>query len=144
MLSKLSFICVLATSAACANTGLYFQSVVPRLADPSHDNSVVPIAVPPFSEACRAPLELCTLRGADRSSPHVGVHEKLAHLRSLSAPRNVREHIVEIIELLLPVLVARDDAAILAKNAEVEGVDEARVGDEGAVDGRRRELFEVL
>ena len=42
------------------------------------------------------------------------------------------------------ILIGNEEDFQKALGFEVEGVDEARVGDEGAVDGRRRELFEVL
>ena len=49
-----------------------------------------------------------------------------------------------IVEFQLPFIVARNDAAILTEATKFEGVDEAHIGHEGAVAGRRRELFEVL
>ena len=51
---------------------------------------------------------------------------------------------MDIVELLLPVLVASDDAAILTEAKKFEGVDEAHIGHEGAVAGRRRELPRAL
>ena len=51
---------------------------------------------------------------------------------------------MKIVELLLPVLVPGDHTTILSEAAKFEGVDEAHIGHEGTVAGRRRELPRAL
>ena len=51
---------------------------------------------------------------------------------------------MKVVELLLPVLVARNDAAIFPENAEIERVDEAHIAYEGTVAGGRRQLPRIL
>ena len=87
--------------------------MVPRLADPSHDDAVVAGSEAAFCKDRRAPLEFCALRASYETSTDVGLQKELADLCTFSAPGDVGQNLVELVQFLLAVRVAGGDSTVL-------------------------------
>ena len=87
--------------------------MVPRLADPSHDDAVVAVSEAAFCKDRRAALEFRALRASYDPSADVRLHDELADLCTFSAPGDVGQNLVELVQLLLAVRVAGGDSTVL-------------------------------
>ena len=104
---------LLPASTSCTYTRFYLQRVIARQAEPSDYYAVVPLFESAFWKDRRAALELRALRASDDTSTDVRLYDKAAGPFSFSAPRNVVQNLVELVQLLLAVRIAGDDAAVL-------------------------------
>ena len=87
--------------------------MIARQAEPSDYYAVVPVAESAFWKDRRAALELRALRASDDTPTDECLNDKLARSLGLPAPRNVVQNLVELVQLLLAVRIAGDDAAVL-------------------------------
>ena len=83
-------------------------------------------------------LELCIL-GADLRSSYVCVDDELADVVGRLALRDVSEHFMEMLQLMLPILVL-DDAPVFPQTPEVEVASDGRRYDKWGLARGRRQL----
>ena len=95
-----------------------------------------------FREYRGGALELCILC-ADFGAPDVGVDDELTDVVGGFAFRDVCEHFMKKIELMLPILVL-DDAPVFPQTSEVEVASDGRRYDKWGLARGRRQLLEVL
>ena len=133
---------LLTAHAPRAHLTLYLDAVVVLLRDPANDLPVVFVAVPPLGKNGRGALKLGVLSAGLRSS-YVGVDDELADVVGRVAVRDVSEHLVKMLELLLPSRVL-NHAPVFPQASEVEVASDCRRDDEGGLARGRRQLLEVL
>ena len=133
---------LLSAHAARAHLTMYLDAVVVLPRDSANDRSVVFVAVPPLGKNGRGALKLSVL-GADLRSSYVGVDDELADVVGGFSLRDVRQHLVKMLELLLPTRVL-NHAPVLSQASEIEVASDCRGDDEGGLARGWRQLLEVL
>ena len=129
---------LLTAHAPRAHLTLYLDAVVVLLRDPANDRPVEFIPVSSFREDRGGSLKLSVL-GADLRSSYVGVDDELADVVGGFSLRDVSEHFMEMLQLMLPILVL-DDAPVFPQTPEVEVASDGRRYDKWGLARGRRQL----
>ena len=107
----------------------HLRSMVMALSHASHDRAVPSVPIPSLCEDGCAPIKANPLRATNFGASHVRLNNKFACSCCCIAPRDVRQNLVEIVELSNTSSILTD-SPVFAQDAESKSLGNNRCNDE--------------